>query len=288
MKPASFRYAAVETVDEAVALLAEHGDEAKVLAGGQSLVPLMNLRLAEPGLLVDVNRVAGLDGIAANGVVELGATARQADVERSPAVAAAAPLVVRGLQRVAYPTVRARGTIGGSIAHADPAAELPAVLLALGGEVVARGPGGERTIAADDLFRGYFTTALAPDELLVRVRVPAAAPGLRVGLDEVARKQGDFALAGAAVAVEVDEAGTCRSARVAVFGVADRPIRLAAAEQALVGRPLADAAARDEAAAAALALDTRGDGHASAEYRREAAAAMVRRALAQATDGGAR
>jgi carbon-monoxide dehydrogenase medium subunit len=279
VKPAPFRYVAAETVDEVVAALGEHGDEAKILAGGQSLVPLMNMRLAVPGVLVDVNRVAGLQGISANGSVEVAAATRQAALERSTD---APPLVGMALHHVAFPGVRARGTVGGSIAHADPASELPAVLLALGGEVVARGPGGERTIPADDLFVTYFTTALQPDEVLTRVRFPRG--DLQTGFAEVARKAGDFALAGVAVALGMDD-GTCRSARVALFGVSDRPLRATGAEQALAGRTLAEGAT-DAARLASEEIDAKSDSHATAQYRRDVVGVLVARALAQAGGEG--
>jgi carbon-monoxide dehydrogenase medium subunit len=278
VKPAPFVYVSAETVDEVVDALREHGDEAKILAGGQSLVPLMNMRLAVPGVLVDVNRVAELQGVTANGSIEVGATTRQATLENAPD---APELVRRALRHVAFPGVRRRGTVGGSIAHADPAAELPAVLLALGGEVVARGPAGSRTIAADDLFVTYFTTSLAADEVLTQVRFPRQ--GVRTGFAEVSRKTGDFALAGAAVAVELD-GPSVRSARVVLFGVADRPIRSAAAELALTGRTLAESAA-DAGHAAAEELDAKSDSHASAAYRKEVVPVLVRRALEQAGGG---
>jgi len=286
VKPAPFKYLRAGSVEEAVAALAEHGEEAKVLAGGQSLVPLMNLRLATPGVLVDVNGIAELSGVRANGALELGAMTRQLAAERAPATAAAAPLVAEALRHVAHVGVRSRGTVGGSLAHADPAAELPAVLVALGGEVVARGPGGERTIAAEELFAGYFTTSLGPDELLTAVRVPRADGALRTGFAEVARRPGDFALAGAAVAVRLGADGSCESARIALFGVADRPLRARGAEEALARRTLDDAALRDAQDATSEGLETRGDGHASAEYRREVAGVLVRRALAQAAGEG--
>jgi carbon-monoxide dehydrogenase medium subunit len=287
LKPASFKYVAAETVEEAVAALTEHGDEAKVLAGGQSLVPLMNLRLATPGVLVDVNRIAELAGIRANGNLEIGAVTRQAAVERAAEARAAAPLVIEALRHVAHPPIRSRGTIGGTVAHADPAAEIPAVLLALGGEVVAKGPGGERTIPADELFQGYFTTALQPDELLTAVRFPSQGPGTRTALQEVARKQADFALAGAVVAADVGDDGVCDSARIVLFGVADRPVRATGAEEAVASKPLTDAAVLAEAAqAAAAGIDPSGDAHASAEYRKEVAGVLVRRALAIVAQGG--
>jgi carbon-monoxide dehydrogenase medium subunit len=287
VKPAPFRYVAAETVDEAVAALGEHGDEAKILAGGQSLVPLMNLRLATPGVLVDVNRVGDLAGIVANGGLEIGALTRQAEVERSGDVRGAAPLVADALRHVAHPPIRSRGTIGGTVAHADPAAEIPAVLLALGGEVVALSPRGERTLAADDLFQGYFTTALAADELLTAVRFPARGPALRTAIEEVARKQADFALVGVAVAATVGEDATCESARIVLFGVADRPLRATEAEAAVASRRLTDeSVVADAARAATGSIDPRGDAHASAEYRREVAGVLMRRALAAVAGGG--
>jgi len=289
LKPAPFKYVAAETVEEAVAALGEHGDEAKVLAGGQSLVPLMNLRLATPGVLVDVNRIAELSGVRANGNLEIGAVTRQAAIERSAEARAAAPLIVEALRHVAHPPIRSRGTIGGTVAHADPAAEIPAVLLALGGEVVARGPGGERTIPADELSQGYFTTALQPDELLTSVRFPAQGPGARTALQEVARKQADFALAGAVVAANVGDDGTCESARIVLFGVADRPVRAPGAEEAVTSRSLADVAVlADAAQSAAAGIDPTGDAHASAEYRKEVAGVLVRRALTTVAEGGVR
>lgn len=286
MKPAPFKYLAAESLDEAVEVLRQYGDEAKVLAGGQSLVPLMNLRLAMPGVLVDLNRLAELQGIVANGMLEIGAMTRQIAVERSPDVEAGAPLLAEALRHVAFPGVRSRGTIGGTLAHADPAAETPAVLLALGGEVVARGPSGTRTIPADELFVTYFTTALAPDEVLTHVRIPRRAHGQRFGFEEVARKQSDFALAGAAVAVEIDGEGICGSARIAVFGVDDRPVRSTAAEQALAGRKLDHAAAAEAGAIVQAGLEPKSDSHASAAYRKDVAAVVVRRALLQAVSGG--
>jgi carbon-monoxide dehydrogenase medium subunit len=286
MKPAPFTYAGCETVEEAVAVLGEHGDEAKLLAGGQSLVPLMNLRLAAPAVLVDLNRVSELAGVSANGTIEIGAMTRQADVERSAEIATGAPLVATALRHVAFPAVRSRGTVGGSIAHADPAAELPAVLLALGGEVVAHSASGSRTIPADELFQTYFTTALRADEVLTHVRIPVAGDGQRFGIQEVARKRNDFALTGAVVVADVDGSGVCASARVALFGVSDRPVRAAGAEQALAGRAL-DADAATAAAEAAMGeIDPKADAHASVEYRREVTGVMVRRAVAQAASGG--
>jgi carbon-monoxide dehydrogenase medium subunit len=227
-----------------------------------------------------VNRIAGLDGIRVNGDLEVGAVTRQAAVERSADAGAAAPLVVQALRHVAHPPIRSRGTIGGTIAHADPAAEIPAVLLALGGEVVVTGPVGERTIAADELFQGYFTTSLAADELVTAVRFPKQGTLQRTALQEVARKQADFALAGAVVAATLGDDGACESARIVLFGVADRPVRAAGAEAAVTSQRLTDDVVAEVARAAAAEIDPRGDAHASAQYRKDVAEVLVRRALA--------
>jgi carbon-monoxide dehydrogenase medium subunit len=213
---------------------------------------------------------------------------RQASIARSAQAIGIAPLLTTAIGYVGHPAVRSRGTVGGTVAHADPAAEIPAVLLALGGEVVARGPAGERTIAADDFFVSYFTTALDETELVTQIRIPRPAAGLRFGFSEVARKPSDFALAGVALAAVVDEAGLCSSARIALFGVADRPVRALRAEEALAGRKLADEAVRGDAAKLACdGMEPREDGHATREYRRSVTGVLVRRALEQAaTEAG--
>ncbi|MDX6563054.1 MAG: aerobic carbon-monoxide dehydrogenase medium subunit [Gaiellales bacterium] len=269
MKPAPFAYHAVETVEEAVATLAELGEDARVLAGGQSLVPMLNLRLARPSALVDVGRVASLSGISANGALRLGATTRQADALRSAQVVERAPLLTEALRHVGHPATRSRGTIGGSIAHADPAAELPAVLLALDGQVTARSGKGERTIPAASLFLGPFTTALAGGELLTELRLPDPPAGARHGFAEIARRRGDFALAGAAVVIAPGYA------RVALFAVAPAAFRAEAAERALAQGAGAEVAAELAAAAAEPA----GDEHATAAYRAGAARVATLRAL---------
>jgi aerobic carbon-monoxide dehydrogenase medium subunit len=269
VKPAPFAYHAVETVEEAVAMLAELGADARVLAGGQSLVPMLNLRLARPSALVDVGRVAALAGISANGALRLGATTRQADALRSSLVADRAPLLSDALRHIGHPATRSRGTLGGSIAHADPAAELPAVLLALDGEAIVRSPQGERTIPAASLFLGPFTTALADGELLTELRLPDPPAGARHGFAEIARRHGDFALAGAAVVIAPGHA------RVALFGVAPAAFRAEAAECALGEGAGAEAAAELAAAAAEPA----GDPHAPAAYRAKAARVATLRAL---------
>src|SRR4051812_33814261 len=198
MKPPLFEYHAPASIDEAVGLLAEHGDEAKVLAGGQSLIPLLSLRLARPAHLVDVNGLSELAGIANGKGLELGALVRHRAAERSADVKAASPMVAAALRFVGHAAIRNRGTVGGSVAHADPAAELPAVLLALGGEVVAQSERGSRTIPAADMFQGFLTTALEPDELLTAVRFPASPAGAGWSFMEFSRRSGDFAIIGVA------------------------------------------------------------------------------------------
>jgi len=262
VKPAPFRYERPETVEEAAALLAEHGDEAKVLAGGQSLVPLLNFRLLRPAVLVDVNRVAGLERIDGKRV---GSTVRQCDFTGVPLVAEALPFL-------GHVVTRNRGTVGGSIAHADPSAELPLCLLVLGGSVTtSKG----REIPADDFFRSHFTTALEPDELLVETTWPK---GDSVAFDEIAERHGDFALSLAACSVRV-EGGVVREARVGVGAVTDRPALL---ELGLDGAPATAETAREAGAKAAAAVDPPGNLHASPAYLRHITGVLVERVLARA------
>jgi carbon-monoxide dehydrogenase medium subunit len=283
VKPPTFRYATPTTVPDAVALLVEHADEEpRVLAGGQSLVPLMNFRLAQPGYLVDLRRVAGLDAIRMDGdVLVVGAMVRQATAERSPEVALAAPLLAEALHHVAHLPIRNRGTVVGSIAHADPAAELPAVALALDAELTAVGPQGERRIPAAEFFQGPFSTALEPDEILTEVRLPAFAGGH--AFDEFARTHGNFAVVGIAALVAVDEGRVTRAA-IAASGLGPVPMRLSAAEEALVGAA-PDAAAIDAAVDAGTAgLEPSGDLHAGTATRIDIARACLRRALERAVE----
>jgi aerobic carbon-monoxide dehydrogenase medium subunit len=288
MKPAPFEYHRPGSVEEAVALLAEHGWEAKPLAGGQSLVPAMNFRLAQPAVLVDLNGLTALDELVADGGgLSLGAMVRQRRAERSAAVAGRAPLLAAALRHVAHPQIRVRGTVGGSLAHADPAAELPAVMVALGARLTVRGPRGERSVEADDFFTGLFGTSLEDAELLVGVHLPAPPAGGGWAFDEVSRRHGDFALAGVAATVEVDAGGRCTASRIVLFGIGDGPVRATAAEALLAGEAPTPAAVRAAAEAAAAALDPPADVHASADYRRHLAGVMVRRALPRAFDRAA-
>jgi aerobic carbon-monoxide dehydrogenase medium subunit len=285
MKPARFAYADPRTLDEAVALLGEHGDDAKLLAGGQSLVPLLNLRLARPAVVIDLNRVAGLDAIADDGaVLRIGAMARQRAVERDPVVRARCPLLSEALALVGHPPIRHRGTVGGSLAHADPAAELPAVLACLGGELVARSRAGERVIPASAFFRGLMTTALRPDEVLTEARIALPPAGAGWAVLEVTRRHGDFALVGVAALVTPDAARRVREARVALFAVGPTPVRATAAERELAGRAPSPAAWQRAADLVVEAVRPDGDLHASAEYRRRVAGVLTRRALALAVE----
>jgi len=278
VKPAAFEYRRAQSVDEALALLREHGDDAKVLAGGQSLVPLLNMRLARPAVLVDVNAVPGLDRIEANGAVRIGTLVRQRALETSPVTAARLPLVAEALPYVGHLVTRNRGTVGGSIAHADAAAELPLCLAVLEGAVVVEGPGGRRDLPAGDFFVTHFTTRLAPDELVVETVWPSHGAGWGFAFEELAQRRGDYAISMAAAAVRVDD-GRVAEARVGIGSVVDRPTLLSVE---LAGEELTPAVARDAAASALETLDPSGSVHASPAYQRHVTRALVERALLRA------
>src|SRR6516225_3352040 len=284
MKLPHFDYEAPKTVPEAVELLAEHLDEASVLAGGQSLIPLLAMRLAYPAVLIDINGIAELSGVsAANGWVTIGAMTREYVAEDSETVAGTVPLLAAALPLIGHEAIRSRGTIGGSLAHADPAAELPAVARALDAEFVVRGPSGERVVPAAEWFEGYLTTSRRPDELLVAVRFPAAGAGTGISFQEVARRHGDFAIVGLAASLTLSE-DAISGARLAFAGMSDVPVRAAAAEDLLVGEA-PSAELFDEAARRATDdMDPPADLHGSADYRKKAAAALVRRGLQAAAD----
>jgi len=282
VKPARFEYFCPRTVDEAVELLAQYGDEGKVLAGGQSLVPLMNMRLARPAVIIDINRIEGFGDLRErNGILRFGALTRQRAAERSPVVAERCPLLRDALRLVGHAQIRNRGTIGGSIAHADPAAELTAILSALDGEVTARSAGGTRTIAAADLFVTYLTTTLDPRELIVEIRIPALSLGAGWSWMEIARRHGDFALAGVGV-VLATRRGTIAEARIALTGVGPTPVRAGAAERLLVGHAPSDPLWTEAAEAVRTAVTPDGDIHASAEYRKHVSGVLAQRALREA------
>lgn len=286
MKPAPFEYVRPGSIEGAIDALREGGPGAKALAGGQSLIPALNFRLAQPSLLVDLAGLDTLRGIRSDedGGLTIGAMTRQRTVERSEVVGERAPLVSEAMVLVAHPQIRNRGTFGGSLAHADPAAELPAVMLALDAVFRLHGPTGSRRVPARDFYVGLFETALAPDELLVEIEIPDTAPGSRFAIEEVSRRHGDFALAGVAVALTPAGDGSIRDAAIALFSVGDRPILSKAGRDVLRGRPLDAAAIAGAAEATAEALDPPGDIHASPTYRRHLVRVLTRRALERVHD----
>lgn len=283
MKPVSFDYTTPATVDEAVTAL-QSGEDAKILAGGQSLVPLMSLRLARPELIVEINAVSGLDGVViADRQVRIGALCRHRRLELDPELGIAVPLLAEAATFVGHPSIRNRGTLGGSIAHADPASELPAALLALNGAVVAAGPGGRRTVQAADLFQGFFVTALEPDELLVEVVVPQRVTGQGTAFVEFAPRHGDFAVAGMAAVVRRAMEGELEEVRLAGAGIGSTPVDLSATAGPLLGeRRLTENLLREVAARVAAAVEPVADVHASSDDRRELAQILAVRALKRA------
>jgi carbon-monoxide dehydrogenase medium subunit len=282
MKPASFEYHAPATVDEALALLQANGPDSRVLAGGQSLIPMMNFRLAAPSVIVDLNRIPDLAYIKDDGKhVSIGAMTRQRTIEFSAVIADKLPLLSQAIKLVGHLPTRSRGTIGGSIANADPAAEIPMVLQALDGEVVARGPKGQRTIAASELLCDAMTTSLGPDEILVEVRLPVTPIGAGCAIEEFARRQGDFAIAAIAVVILRDGEG-CALARIATAGLSSHPVRLSAAEQILEKHGLNESAIARAAQAAANTVEPTTDQHASAAYRRQLTHVLTERAVLRA------
>ncbi len=285
MKPPRFDYLAPRSLDEALGILAEHGDEAKVLAGGQSLVPLLNFRLVRPAHLVDLNEIAGLDGIRVeNGRLAIGAMTRQRAVETSALVREHCPLLTEAMPQIGHVQIRNRGTIGGSLAHADPASELPAVVAVLDGELVLQSARGRRVLKAKQFFLGYLTTAAAPDELLVEARVPTMPPRTGSAFVEFSRRHGDFAIVGIAATVTVDEAGVCTGCAIALTGVGGTPVVAREAAGALVGvTPTADAF-EDVGRRVSDAIEPEGDLHASSDYRKHLAGVLTRRALARAAE----
>jgi CO/xanthine dehydrogenase FAD-binding subunit len=278
VKPAPFAYVRASSLEEALVALAEGGDDAKPIAGGQSLVPALNMRLVRPSVLVDIGR-AGLDGITANGSLRVGATTRQAALADDDRVH---PLVREALPFVGHFVTRNRGTVGGSIAHADGAAELPLCLVALDGTVVAEKPGGRREVAAPELFVTHFTTTLGPGELLVETVWPLEAPGERSAFEEHALRAGDFAQSMAAVVLRRDDRGRVTSAAVAVGAVTDRPTRLAEVESLVLGSTGAEAAA-DAGALAARLVDPPESVHASPRYLKALTGTLVTRSIERAS-----
>jgi aerobic carbon-monoxide dehydrogenase medium subunit len=282
LKPAPFEYHDPRTLKDALDLLARHRDDAKILAGGQSLVPMLNFRLARPRVLIDINRITELDYLREdNGVTRIGALIRQCTLERW--ARARFPLLAEVLRHIGHAAIRTRGTVAGSIAHADPAAELPALLLALDGSVVARSGNGMRQIAARDLFRFPLTTALRPNEMITEVRLPALPAGAGWSIMEVTRRHGDFALVGV-VAITTLVTKKIDTVRVAVFGCGGTAVRASAAEQALAGQAPLPAKIDRAASEAASRLTPESDLHASAAYRTQVARTLIARALSAAVD----
>lgn len=290
MKPAPFEYAAPSSLDEAISLLQQHGDEdVKLLAGGQSLVPLLSMRMARPELLIDLNPIDELQYIREeNGGLAIGAMTRKRAVEESELVRRLQPVLLAATQLVAHPQIRNRGTVGGSMAHADPAAEYPALAIVLGVELRTAGPDGERRIAAEDFFQSYLTTALEPVEVLTEVRVPILAPGTGWSFLEVARRHGDFAMTGAAVTLRLDGRGSISEARIVLFGVGPTAVRVREVEQLVMGEQPSDRLFQEAGRAAGEGLeDPLSDVHASAEFRRHLARVLTARALGEAVERAA-
>jgi aerobic carbon-monoxide dehydrogenase medium subunit len=288
MKPPRFEYLAPGSLDEALAILAEHGEEAKVLAGGQSLVPLLNFRLVRPAYLVDLNDVPGLAGIRVDdGHLAIGAMTRQRAVETSALARERCPLLAEAMPQIGHVQIRNRGTVGGSLAHADPASELPAVVAALGGELLLRSSRRARTLRPEQFFVTYLTTAAEPDELLVEVRLPVAPPRTGSAFVEVSRRHGDFALVGVAATVTVDASGVCTACALALTGVGPTPVVPREAAGALVGMRPAPAAFEDVARRASATVEPDSDLHASSDFRRHLAGVLTRRALARAAERAA-
>ncbi|HEY8814364.1 MAG TPA: xanthine dehydrogenase family protein subunit M [Candidatus Dormibacteraeota bacterium] len=284
MKPAQFEYDDPQTEDEALDLLARHGDDCKVVAGGQSLVPLMNFRLARPARLIDINRIDSLSYIKReNGRLVIGAMARHTHLEHSEEVAQGWPLLTEAIGWVGHAQIRNRGTIGGSVAHADPAAELPAAFAALDATFHVRSKRGSRIIGWNEFFVSEFTTALAPDELVTAVEVPALGPRTGTGFVEFARRHGDFAVGGAAATVTLGRDGVCERATIALLSAGPAPIRAQAAERQLSGATLDGAAIAAASAEAVKGLRPTTDLHGSTEYRIGLLRTMTERALTQAT-----
>lgn len=283
MKPPRFEYVAPRTVEEAVAARAAY-ESTFVLAGGQSLIPALNFRLAFPDAVIDIGRIPGLDGITVSGdMIEVGALVRHRRLELSEAAHRANPLLREALEHVAHIPIRNRGTVCGSIAHADAAAEMPAVLVCLDGSVTAAGPDGTRVIPASDLFLFHMTTTLAPHEIVTAARFPALPDGAGWAFEELTRRHGDYAVAGIAAVLTLDASGRCASAALAACGIAERPVRLNAVEAALAGSDLGEAALKAAAAAVDDAVTNEDDG-AGGRYRRRVARTLAVRALARARD----
>jgi carbon-monoxide dehydrogenase medium subunit len=285
MKPAPFKYLAVRSADEALSLKAEHGGDAWFLAGGQSLVPALNFRLAQPAFLIDINAVDECEGVAIrDGRLSIGALTRYRTLQRSAIVAVRAPLIAEALPHIAHPQIRNRGTIGGNLSHADPASELPAIMLAADARMRLRSSGGERWLDARAFFMGALTTALETEEMLVEIELPVPAPRTGTAFMEVARRRGDFAIMGIAATLRLAEDGRCSNARLAYCGAGDGPVLATAAAAALAGSRVGDDDIAAAAAEASREVEPLGSIHAGSDYQRHLAGVLTRRALAAARE----
>ena len=282
MKPAPFQYERPETIEGVLAVLQQYGDESKILAGGQSLIAMMNTRLLQPRVVIDINRVPSLDSLTVeDGTLVIGALVRHSEVASSPAVREACPLIAEAYPYLAHRPIRNRGTLAGNLAHADPASEMPAVMLVSDASLTLRSHDNQRTVHAEDFFLGAFETAARPDELLTEVRIPIAPSGQGWGFQEFSPRKGDFALAAVATLLTVED-GKVTSVRLACAGVGPCASRIADAEGPLVGATAGEEAFAEAAAATVAAIDPQEDFHADAAYRRDLVATLVRRALADA------
>jgi CO/xanthine dehydrogenase FAD-binding subunit len=283
MKPSLFGYRAPTTLDDAIKILASDADAA-VLAGGQSLLPAMNFRAANPTLLVDIQHVDGLRGVSVEDHrIAVRAMTRHRELELHPEVQRTHPLIAEAMAHVAHVPIRNRGTVVGSLCHADPSAEMPLILVLLGGTVIAQGPSGAREIAAEDFFQSFLTTTRRPDEIIVEARFPLLPPGAGWAFDEVTRRHGDYALVGLGCTLSVDGQGRAKNLRLAACGIADRPVRLKAAEAILTGTTLQSGDLNAAAAASTAAVTQSDEANASASYRRRALTALIHRIVAKAT-----
>ena len=284
MKPPKFDYFVPTDIDDALALIAEHGEDARFLAGGQSLVPMLNFRVAAPSALIDLNRIADLRGVRLDdeGRLRLGAMTTTRRIETDPVIAAANPMLRAAAPHIAHVQIRNRGTIGGSLAHADPAAELPGIVVACDAEIHLRGAGGARIVAADKFFEGIFSTVIAEGEMIAEIVFPPWPDDRRWGFREISRREGDFAMVGIAAWFDIDADGLISTAQLAAIGAGDTPLRLKSAETALVGNSPNESLFADAAQAAIADLQPGTDIHASAEYRREVGAVLVGHTLTDA------
>jgi CO/xanthine dehydrogenase FAD-binding subunit len=280
MKPAAFKYIVATSLEHALALKSEHGDDAKFLAGGQSLLPTMNFRLARPAILIDINEIEALAGIRpSGGATRVGSLTRYRALQRDTSFTRLFPLIGEALPHIAHPQIRNRGTIGGNLSHADPASELPAIALALRGRLRVQAAKQERWIEAPEFFAGALTTDLRPDEMLVEVELPLPKPRTGSCFMEIARRRGDYAIVGVAATITLGERDECTTIRLAFCGVGETPVDASPAADALIGHVLTEAAVRDVAASVQTMIDPGGNVHATADYQRHISGVLTERAL---------